>query len=34
MAEFCISTGLSPDQFWELTLDEYSAFVDVLNRRK
>jgi len=34
MAEFCVQTGYTPEQFWELTLDEYSAIVDVLNRRK
>jgi hypothetical protein len=34
MAQFCIETGYTPEQLWELTLDEYSAIVDVLNRRK
>jgi hypothetical protein len=34
MAEFCVATGFTPEQFWELTLDEYSAMVEILNRRK
>lgn len=33
MGEFCVATGFTPEQFWELTLDEYSAIVDALNRR-
>jgi hypothetical protein len=34
MAEFCIETGFTPEQFWDITLEEYSAIVNALNRRK
>jgi hypothetical protein len=34
MAVFCVETGYTPDQFWELTYEEYGAMVEVLNRRK
>jgi hypothetical protein len=34
MAEFCIQTGFTPEQFWELQYSEYMAMVEVLNRRK
>ena len=34
MAVFCLETGYTPDQFWDMTLDEYSAIVTALNRRK
>jgi hypothetical protein len=34
MAKFCIATGYTPEQFWELTFEEYSALVEELNRRK
>jgi hypothetical protein len=33
MAEFCVATGYTPEQFWELTIDEYTAMVEQLNRR-
>jgi len=33
MAEFCVATGFTPEMFWELTLEEYSAIVMALNRR-
>jgi hypothetical protein len=33
MGEFCVETGFTPDQFWELTLEEYGAMVNALNRR-
>jgi len=33
MADFCVETGYTPDQFWDMTLDEYSAIVTALNRR-
>jgi hypothetical protein len=33
MAEFCLETGLSPEVFWNMTLEEYAAFVAVINRR-
>jgi hypothetical protein len=33
MGEFCVATGFTPEQFWELTLEEYSAIVTALNRR-
>jgi hypothetical protein len=34
MAEFCVATGFTPEQFWELNFSEYHAMVEVLNRRK
>jgi len=34
MAEFCIATGYTPEQFWELKYSEYKSMVEVLNRRK
>jgi hypothetical protein len=34
MAQFCIATGYTPEQFYELTYEEYVAMVEVLNRRK
>jgi len=34
MAQFCIATGYTPAQFYELTYGEYVAMVEVLNRRK
>jgi len=34
MAEFCIQTGYTPEQFYELKYEEYCAMVEVLNRRK
>jgi hypothetical protein len=34
MAQFCVETGYTPDQFWELKFSEYKAMVEVLNRRK
>lgn len=33
MAEFCIATGYTPEQFWELDLEEYSYMVKQLNKR-
>jgi hypothetical protein len=33
MAEFCVATGFTPEQFWDMTLEEYSAIVTALNRR-
>jgi hypothetical protein len=33
MAEFCIETGFTPEQFWDMTLEEYSAIANALNRR-
>jgi hypothetical protein len=30
MAAFCIATGISPKEYKELTLGEYSAFIDRL----
>jgi hypothetical protein len=33
MAQFCVETGYTPDQFWDMTLDEYGAIVIALNRR-
>jgi len=33
MGEFCAETGFTPDQFWDMTLEEYGAIVTALNRR-
>jgi hypothetical protein len=33
MAKFCIETGYTPDQFWDMSLEEYGAIVTALNRR-
>jgi hypothetical protein len=33
MAEFCVETGFTPEQFWDTTLDEYTAIIDAVNRR-
>jgi hypothetical protein len=33
MARFCIETGYTPEQFWELTYEEYVAMVEEMNRR-
>jgi hypothetical protein len=33
MAEFCIETGFTPEQFWDMTLEEYGAITNALNRR-
>jgi len=33
MALFCVETGYTPEQFWELTYEEYVAMVEVINRR-
>jgi hypothetical protein len=33
MAEFCIQTGYTPEEFWNMTLEEYAALVAVVNRR-
>jgi len=33
MGEFCVETGYTPDQFWDMTLEEYGAIVTALNRR-
>jgi hypothetical protein len=33
MAKFCVQTGYTPEQFWELTYEEYNAMVEELNRR-
>tara|TARA_R110000868_G_scaffold116745_3_gene310481 strand:+ start:2294 stop:2398 length:105 start_codon:yes stop_codon:yes gene_type:complete len=34
MARFCLETGYTPTEFWELEFSEYSAMVEELNRRK
>jgi len=34
MAEFCIETGFTPEQFWDMSLEEYNAIVAALNGRK
>jgi len=33
MGEFCAQTGYTPEQFWDMTLEEYGAIVTALNRR-
>jgi hypothetical protein len=33
MGEFCAQTGYTPEQFWDITLEEYGAIVTALNRR-
>jgi hypothetical protein len=33
MAEFCVETGFTPEQFWDMTLEEYGAVINALNRR-
>lgn len=32
MAEFCLATGFPPEVYWNLTQDEYIAFVTVHNK--
>jgi len=32
MADFCIAAGFTPEQFWELTKEEYSALSRALRR--
>jgi len=34
MGDFCVATGFTPKQFWDMTLEEYGAIVNALNRRK
>jgi len=34
MAKFCLETGISPREFWELTFEEYNAITEEFNRRK
>jgi len=34
MGEFCAETGFTPQQFWDMTLEEYTAIVTAVNRRK
>jgi hypothetical protein len=33
MAKFCLVTGFTPQDFWNMTLGEYMAFVKEINRR-
>jgi hypothetical protein len=33
MAKFCVATGYTPNEFWELTYEEYVLMVEELNRR-
>jgi hypothetical protein len=33
MAEFCLALNMSPSEYKALTLEEYSAFVNVANKR-
>jgi hypothetical protein len=33
MARFCLATGYTPEVFWNLTLEELSAFMDALDER-
>lgn len=32
MAEFCVATGYTPQQYRDLTLAERNAMIDVVNR--
>jgi len=33
MAKFCVAMGYTPEQFYNLTMEEYNAIVVELNRR-
>jgi hypothetical protein len=33
MARFCLATGFTPAVYWELTLEELTAFMDALEER-
>jgi len=33
MARFCLATGFTPETYWNLTVDEYQAFMDALAER-
>jgi len=33
MARFCLATGFTPKEYWELTVEEYVAFIDALDER-
>jgi len=33
MANFCVATGYTPQQFWEITNEEFSAISRALRRK-
>jgi hypothetical protein len=33
MARFCLATGFTPKDYWNLTLEELTAFMDALEER-
>lgn len=33
MARFCLATGLTPEIYWKLSLEEYQAFINALEER-
>jgi hypothetical protein len=33
MARFCVATGYTPKQYYEMTIEQVSAIVDALNER-
>jgi hypothetical protein len=33
MAGFCLATGMTPETYWKLSLEEYGAFMNALEER-
>jgi hypothetical protein len=33
MARFCLETGMTPENYWNLSLEEYAAFMDAVEER-
>jgi hypothetical protein len=33
MARFCLATGFTPEVYWSLTFEEFTAFMDALEER-
>jgi hypothetical protein len=33
MAQFCLATGMSPNEYRQLTLAEYRAFIEAIEER-
>jgi len=33
MARFCLATGFTPEIYWQLSVDEYQAFMNALEER-
>jgi hypothetical protein len=33
MARFCLATGFTPEIYWQLSVDEYQAFMLALKER-